>query len=198
MALTNEQEKQIKEHLLKQLINFPEDRKKEIESQIESMTPQELENFIKQNELTHLGGQCIMCSIISGEQKSFRIAQNKDSIAILEINPLSKGHTLILPKDHKQEISESNKKLAEDVSKRIKSRFNPKEIKINELNIMDHNILEVIPFYGNESKKSQATEEQLSLMQEEITKPIKEIQEEIKEKEKTPKIQKFPPRLPLR
>lgn len=40
----------------------------------------------------------IFSKIIKGEIPSYRIAENEDFYAFLDINPLSKGHTLIVPK----------------------------------------------------------------------------------------------------
>jgi len=196
MALTKEQEEQIKNHLLSQLDNFPEDKRIQIKSQIESMTPQDLENFVQQNQLTHLGGQCIMCSILSGQQKSYLLAQNKDNTAILEINPLSKGHALILPNDHTSSITDSTRKLGEDISSRLKEKFSTKEIKSNELEIMGHKVLEIIPLYGDETKRSQVSEEELERLKEEILKPSKKTQEVVEEIKKKEEISKYKARLP--
>lgn len=43
---------------------------------------------------------CIFCKIIAGEMNSYRIYEDNDFLAILDINPVSKGHTLLLPKKH--------------------------------------------------------------------------------------------------
>ena len=59
MTLTEEQAKQIKEKLLEQLSNFPQDKKEQITQQVNTMTPNQLEDFVKQNQLNHLGGQCV-------------------------------------------------------------------------------------------------------------------------------------------
>ena len=196
MPITEEETKKIKEHLLTQLDNFPEDKRSQIENQINSMTTKEVEDFIEQNKLTHLGGQCIFCSIIAGKTPSHKIAENNNNIAILELNPLSKGHILIVPKDHLEKIPESSKELAKEISKKLQEKFNPKEIKLNELKIMDHAILEVIPIYGDEKERRQATEEELKSIQEEILK-LKEIKiEEKLEAEEKPK-EKLPT-LPVR
>ena len=199
MPITEEEASKTKEHLLKQLDNFPEDKREQIKTQINSMTTEQIETFIKQNELTHLGGQCIFCSIVANKTPSFKIAEDKNNIAILELNPLSKGHTLIIPKEHLDEISESARTFAPEISKKLQEKFNPNEIKINELKIMNHALLEVVPIYGTETQKRQATEEELKSLQEEITKP-KEIQIEEKfrpkEKESSEDIPILPPRIP--
>ena len=40
----------------------------------------------------------IFSKIIKGEIPSYRIAENEDYFAFLDINPLKPGHTLIVPK----------------------------------------------------------------------------------------------------
>ncbi|HDL02328.1 MAG TPA: HIT family protein [Candidatus Pacearchaeota archaeon] len=196
MPITTEEATKIKEQLLTQLENFPEDKRAQISDQINSMTDEQIETFVKQNNLTHLGGQCIFCAIIANKTPSYRITEDKDSIAILELNPLSKGHSLIIPKEHLDEVPESSNLLAQEVGKKLQEKFSPNEIKINELKIMDHAILEVVPIYGDETEKKQASEEELKSIQEEILK-VKEIEilekpEEVKSEE----IPILPPRIP--
>jgi len=182
MPITDEQAKQIKEHLLKQLDNFPEDKQDQIKDQINSMTKEQVENFIEQNKLTHLGGQCIFCTITANQTTSYKIAENENNIAILEINPISKGHSLVIPKAHLEELPQSTKDLAQEVAQKLQEKFNPKEIQIKELKIMDHPIIEITPIYGDETGKKQATKEELKALQEEISKP-KEVKIEPKDKE---------------
>ncbi len=43
---------------------------------------------------------CIFCKIISGEIPSYKIYEDNDIFVILDINPVSIGHALILPKKH--------------------------------------------------------------------------------------------------
>lgn len=40
----------------------------------------------------------IFTKIISGEIPSYKVAENKDFYAFLDINPNAKGHTLVIPK----------------------------------------------------------------------------------------------------
>jgi histidine triad (HIT) family protein len=40
----------------------------------------------------------IFSKIIKGEIPSYKIAENEDYFAFLDINPLKKGHTLVVPK----------------------------------------------------------------------------------------------------
>ena len=195
MAFTEEETIKIKEELLTQLDNFPEDKREQIKKQINSMTIEQVETFVEQNKLTHLSGNCIFCSITKGESKSYKIAENESNIAILEINPLSKGHSLIIPLEHENGITESTKELAKEVSEKLKDKFNPKVVDSKEINIMGHSLIELTPIYGGEAEKHQATEEELESLQKEITiEEIPETKEELKEANED--IPKLPPRIP--
>jgi len=201
------------EHIKKQLIqqiesNFPEDKKAQAISQIESMDGEQLEQFLIQNNLIKTGqdiahgsqiskeSQCIFCSIVDGSIQSYKVDENKKAIAILEINPISKGHTIIVPKEH---ISDT-KKLSKDilsfagkVAKKIKTKLKSKEIEISPQKIFEHAIINVLPVYKDEtmnSERHQTKPEELLELQnlfEKKSKPkiIKKQQtERIKESEK--------------
>ncbi|HEY4500550.1 MAG TPA: HIT domain-containing protein [Candidatus Paceibacterota bacterium] len=43
---------------------------------------------------------CVFCKIIRGEILSHKIYENKNFFAFLDINPLSPGHALVIPKKH--------------------------------------------------------------------------------------------------
>lgn len=40
----------------------------------------------------------IFAKIVAGEIPSYKIAENKKCLAFLDINPIAKGHTLVIPK----------------------------------------------------------------------------------------------------
>ncbi len=46
--------------------------------------------------------QCIFCKIIKGEINSLKVYEDEQCIAILDINPATKGHLLLIPKEHYQ------------------------------------------------------------------------------------------------
>ncbi len=62
------------------------------QEELEQMSPEEIAALQKQN--------CPFCKIIKGEIPSRKIYEDEDIIAILDINPASKGHMLIMPKEH--------------------------------------------------------------------------------------------------
>ncbi len=43
---------------------------------------------------------CIFCQIVSGKLPSYKIYEDGEFIAILDIFPKTKGHTLVIPKQH--------------------------------------------------------------------------------------------------
>ncbi|MBW3004016.1 HIT family protein [Candidatus Woesearchaeota archaeon] len=45
---------------------------------------------------------CIFCKIVKGEIPSYKVYEDNDFLAFLDIFPLNKGHTLVIPKKHEQ------------------------------------------------------------------------------------------------
>ncbi len=43
---------------------------------------------------------CLFCKIVAGEIPAYKIYENNDWLAFLDINPVNLGHTLLLPKAH--------------------------------------------------------------------------------------------------
>lgn len=43
---------------------------------------------------------CIFCKIVSGELPSQRVFENEHVVAFLDIHPCSNGHTLVVPRQH--------------------------------------------------------------------------------------------------
>ena len=50
---------------------------------------------------------CIFCKIIKGEIPSTRIYEDDVCIATLDINPAAMGHTLIIPREHHNDITDN-------------------------------------------------------------------------------------------
>lgn len=43
---------------------------------------------------------CIFCKIVNGELPSYKVYEDDDFFAFLDIRPLNVGHTLVVPKKH--------------------------------------------------------------------------------------------------
>ncbi|KAJ4365768.1 Protein-lysine N-methyltransferase efm5 [Neocucurbitaria cava] len=71
---------------------------------------------------TTMAAACIFCKIIRGEIPSMKIFESEKTLAFLDIGPLSKGHSLIIPKHHGAKLHDiPDDQLAEvlSVTKRI-------------------------------------------------------------------------------
>ncbi|KAH8904557.1 HIT-like protein [Coniochaeta sp. PMI_546] len=47
---------------------------------------------------------CIFCKIIKGEIPCFKLFESEKTLAFLDINPLSRGHALVIPKFHGEKL----------------------------------------------------------------------------------------------
>ncbi|KAK3720621.1 Adenosine 5'-monophosphoramidase [Vermiconidia calcicola] len=47
-----------------------------------------------------MAASCIFCKIIKGEIPSMKVFESEKTLAFLDINPLSSGHALVIPKYH--------------------------------------------------------------------------------------------------
>lgn len=53
---------------------------------------------------------CIFCKIIRGEIPSVKVYEDEKVLAFEDINPISPGHTLVIPKNHAENIWEIDEK----------------------------------------------------------------------------------------
>ena len=49
---------------------------------------------------------CIFCAIASGQAPAHRVAETADAMAFLDVNPATRGHTLVIPKQHATNLFE--------------------------------------------------------------------------------------------
>ena len=56
---------------------------------------------------------CIFCGIIAGSQPCVKLYEDDLTLAFLDINPVAKGHTLVIPKVHSTNLYDIN---PEDIS----------------------------------------------------------------------------------
>ncbi|MCK5624533.1 HIT domain-containing protein [Candidatus Pacearchaeota archaeon] len=205
--LSEEQTKEIKSQLIQHIDStFPEDKKASAKQQVEEMNGEQLDKFLEQNNLIKEGQptigeqQSVFRSIVNGQIHSYKIDEDQDSLAVLEINPVSKGHIILIPKQEINSVEKMPKSvfaLAEKISKRFKSKLKPKEVKIVPSNAFGEFILNVFPVYENESLNSQRYHAEELELQEFQKKLEKKVVKKILKKE-TKKIPENKIRLPRR
>lgn len=74
---------------------------------------------------------CIFCKIAAGEIPSRKIYEDKDLIAIMDLNPTSKGHSLIIPKEHYTNIYDIDEEIAGKVMKTAKKLATKMTVALN-------------------------------------------------------------------
>ncbi|MCQ2008745.1 HIT family protein [Sporolactobacillus sp. STSJ-5] len=106
---------------------------------------------------------CIFCKIINGEIPSAKVYEDDDVFAFLDLGQVTKGHTLIIPKEHRKDIFHLEPEIAEKlfskvpiIAKAIQNAFHP--VGMNVLNnnselagqSVFHYHLHLIPRYGKD------------------------------------------------
>ena len=51
-----------------------------------------------------MSNNCLFCKIVSGEIPSAKIYEDEFTLAFLDIHPINRGHTLVIPKVHHENI----------------------------------------------------------------------------------------------
>lgn len=146
----------IKEHLLTHLPRLPENQRELIKNKIISMNAEEMQNFLKENNIKYTdenNQNCIFCSIVDKKINSYKIGEDDNHIAILEINPKANGHTIIVPKKHKDENSDKSIEFAKKISEIIIEKLSPSNIEFLSRTVTGHNIIDIIPSYQDNNTK---------------------------------------------
>lgn len=51
-----------------------------------------------------MSSDCIFCKIIAGEMPAATVYEDESTIAFLDISPITRGHTLVVPREHCETI----------------------------------------------------------------------------------------------
>jgi histidine triad (HIT) family protein len=49
---------------------------------------------------------CLFCKIVAGELPATRVAEDERTIAFMDINPATRGHVLVIPREHATDLLE--------------------------------------------------------------------------------------------
>lgn len=201
--LSKEDSIEIKQKIISHIEQtFPEEQKFSAISQIESMSSEQLENFLEKNNMINNEESpgCVFCAIASDKIHSVKLGENEDAVAVLEINPISKGHTIIIPKEHSETASKKSFVLAEKISKKLKEKLGAKEVKTSASKLFGHEVITLLPIYENEnfnSKKNSVKMEELEKIKEEIIEKLEDKEDELKSKiEEVKEFFRLPKRIP--
>ena len=98
---------------------------------------------------------CLFCKIISGDIPCYKVWEDDQFLAFLDIHPIKEGHTLIIPKIHSPYLFEMNEaeysaiwNAAKTVSAKLKQTFKPKTGKVGSIVYgldVDHTHIHLVP-----------------------------------------------------
>jgi len=109
------------------------------------------------------GENCIFCKIVNNEIPSTKVYENEKVLAFLDITPINKGHVLVIPKVHSENIYEIEDEILSEIIKiskklsiSIKKSLNADGINVIMNNDYDagqrvfHAHFHIIPRYKND------------------------------------------------
>ena len=59
---------------------------------------------------------CIFCRIIDGQIPAAKVFENQNVLAFLDIGPVSKGHTLVIHKQHTSSVARTDPQILKDIA----------------------------------------------------------------------------------
>jgi len=113
---------------------------------------------------------CIFCKIVKGEIDSAKIWENEDFLAILDVNPNTKGMALLLTKEHypsylfdlSDDICKKFIKAAKKVAKILEKALGVKRVGlVMEGMGVNHAHLKLYPIHGVEEWKGEIPEKRV-------------------------------------
>ncbi|TDM07475.1 HIT family protein [Macrococcus lamae] len=106
---------------------------------------------------------CIFCKIINGEIPAYKIYEDEHTLAFLDISQVSKGHTLVVPKQHSDDLLSTDTEVLQHtittvrkVAQQIDSALKPDGINIiqNNRSFADQSVFHlhfhIMPRYQHE------------------------------------------------
>jgi histidine triad (HIT) family protein len=101
---------------------------------------------------------CIFCKIVAGQVPCCKVFEDNRALAFMDIMPLNKGHLLVVPKDHSENIFEIDDdlyghlmSLISRLAKAVKAAVQPDGMNIMQLNgragnqVVPHLHIHIVP-----------------------------------------------------
>lgn len=109
---------------------------------------------------------CIFCKIANGEIDSAKVFEDDNVLAFLDVSPLTKGHCLVIPKAHFENIFNADENVlkniisaAKNISNQIKTNLGAKGVNLVNASgekaeqSVFHFHLHIVPRYENDGLK---------------------------------------------
>jgi histidine triad (HIT) family protein len=129
---------------------------------------------------------CIFCKIVAGEIPSHRIDEDDKTLAFMDINPWTRGHALVIPKEHTRNIYDVGAEdlaatiaTAQRIAQRARDRLGCEGINLLQssepvaMQTVFHTHIHVIPRYSDDGLRmpahpQPADQEELARLAEEM------------------------------
>lgn len=123
---------------------------------------------------------CLFCDFINNKKDFYKVWEDSDTLAFLDINPVNKGHVLLIPKDHYSDILEIQNDLylklfsnAKKLSTKLKEAINSPRVGIAVEGFgVDHVHIHLVPVYKggelNPERAYKADSQELKQIQEKL------------------------------
>lgn len=106
---------------------------------------------------------CIFCKVVKNELPSYKVYEDEFTLAFLDIYPVYKGHTLVIPKKHYENVAEITEvdltavvKTAKKMAKLLKDKLNCDGINLVQSNgkaagqVVMHFHMHVVPRFTDD------------------------------------------------
>ncbi|MEA1925421.1 MAG: HIT domain-containing protein [Candidatus Altiarchaeota archaeon] len=124
--------------------------------------------------------ECIFCRIVKGELPARRVYEDEDVIGLLDIQPFSRGHVLVIPKKHVVWFHEMSEELtcrvfkaAKRISEKMKKAYDVEYIDLFARGMrIPHVHIFLIPTIKGEKNVFDMFVNMFSYVQENLTNPF--------------------------
>ena len=66
---------------------------------------------------------CIFCKILAGDIPSYKVFEDDEFMVILDAGPATRGHALIIPKEHYRDLYAMPEELAAKAAARVRAEM---------------------------------------------------------------------------
>jgi histidine triad (HIT) family protein len=130
---------------------------------------------------------CIFCKIVAGEIPSHKIDEDDRTLAFMDINPWTRGHSLVIPKEHSRNIYDADPDdlaaahiSAQRLAQRMRERLKCEGVNVLQssepvaMQTVFHTHVHVIPRYSDDGLRlpahpKPAEQEELAALAEELS-----------------------------
>jgi diadenosine tetraphosphate (Ap4A) HIT family hydrolase len=152
MSLNKEEIAEARKQLLEQVKSLPEGQRAEGEKQVSEMSDEAISEMVEQQRSGGGGGQQVFRMMVSGQIDTVKVAESGEAIAVLEINPISRGHMFIIPKTQvtkREDLPESVVSYAGELAEKVRVNLGAEKVKVSIEEKFGEMVVEVIPDYGS-------------------------------------------------